>query len=136
MSDKQVDAYCEDWMNWCYTRRFYLQPGAQGVLARLQPSKTGEPPNARNSPDMQFFNMAIHMLGEMREHAETFACFKLMYVEQAAHIKQQASKLEISRKTYYNRARAFARRAVSMSQSLKAATEKMRQEKEEEAVVD
>ena len=42
-----------------------------------------------------------------------------MYIEQADHVKRQADKLGISRPTYYNRSRSFARKALSLSQSLK-----------------
>ncbi len=126
MSDQELNAYCEEWVNWCYTRRFYLQPAAQNILARMQPSKSGEPPNARNDPNMQYFNMAIHAMADMSAHQETFACFKLCYIEQSNNVKRLAVQLGISRPTYYNRAKAFARKAFSMSLSLKRATESMR----------
>jgi len=125
MNDKELDAYCEDWVNWCYTRKFYLQPGAQNILARMQPSKSGQPPNARNSADMSFFNMAVHAMADMVEHKESFACFRLCYIEQCGNVKRLAEQLGISRPTYYNRSKAFARKAFSMSLSLKKATEIM-----------
>jgi hypothetical protein len=119
MNDQQLQAYCEDWVSWCFTRKFYLKPGAQNVLARFHPSKMGKEPNARNSADMQFFNMAVHAMADMPEHQNTLACFRLMYVEQADHIKRQADQLGISRPTYYARARVFARKALSLADSLK-----------------
>lgn len=119
MNDQQLHAHCLDWASWCFTRRFYLKPGAQNILARMQPSRTGVEPNARNNPDMQFFNMAVHTLADMAEHKDGLACFALMYVEQADHIKRQADNLGISRPTYYNRSRAFARKALSLAHSLK-----------------
>lgn len=125
MSDKELDAYCQEWVWWCYTRRFYLQPGAQNILARMQPAKVKEPPNARNSAEMQFFNAAVHAMADMKEHAETFACFRLMYIEQTGNLKRVAEQKGISRPTYYNRARAFARRAVSLSRSFQSATARM-----------
>lgn len=118
MSDKELDAYCQEWVWWCYTRRFYMPRGAQNILARMQPAKVKEPPNARNSPDMQYFNMAVHAMAEMSEHAEGFACFRLMYIEQTSNIKKIAFDKGFDRKTYYNRARVFARRAVSLGRSL------------------
>ncbi|PUA19598.1 hypothetical protein [Glaciimonas sp. PCH181] len=121
MTDKELNAYCEAWVNWCYTRRFYLQPGAQNILARMLPSKTGAPPNARNDPDMQFFNMAIHAMADMPKHANGFACFKITYIEQPDSIKRAAANLEIDRSTFYRRANAFAKKAYSMRGSLKAA---------------
>ena len=125
MNDKELDAYCHAWVNWCHTRKFYLQPGAQNILARMQPSKTGQPPNARNDPDMQFFNMAIHAMADMPEHAGAFACFKMTYIEQPSSVKQEAARLEIDRSTFYRRSTAFSRKAYSMAQSLKAAHKTM-----------
>lgn len=119
MNDHTLHGYCLEWASWCYTRKFYLKPGAQNILARMCPSKTGKEPNARNSADMQFFNMAVHALADMEGNAETLACFSLMYIEQADHVKRQADKLGISRPTYYNRARSFARKALSLADSLK-----------------
>jgi len=127
MNDKELDAYCEEWVNWCYTRKFYVPPGAVNILARMQPSKTGEPPNARNSADMQYFNMAVHAMADMTEHQDAFACFRLMYIEQCGNVKRLAEQRGISRQTYYARAKAFSRKALSMSKSLKTATELMRE---------
>jgi hypothetical protein len=119
MTDQELHGYCIDWASWCYTRRFYLRPSAKNILARLHPSKAGVEPNARNSAEMQFFNMAVHALADMEGNEDGLTCFRLMYVEQADHIKRQADKLGISRPTYYNRSRAFARKALSLAQSLK-----------------
>lgn len=125
MTDKELDAYCEEWVNWCYTRRFYIPPGAMNILARMQPSKTGLPPNARNSPDMQYFNMAIHAMADMVEHRETFVCFSMTYIEQPDSIKREAHKLGIDRSTFYRRSVAFSKKAYSMMKSLKAAHKAM-----------
>lgn len=119
MNDKQLHEYCKEWATWCYTRRYYLKPGAQNILARMQPSRCGIEPNARNNPDMQFFNMAVHTLADMSEHAAGLTCFNLMYVEQAEYVKREADKLDIARSTYYRRATAFARQAYSLSISIK-----------------
>jgi hypothetical protein len=134
MTDQQLHAYCLEWASWVYTRRFYLKPGAQNILARMHPSKSGVEPNARNSADMQFFHMAVHALADIEGAADGLACFTLMYVEQADHIKRQADKLGISRPTYYNRSRAFARKALSLAQSLKRAQEEVAPAQEDVAV--
>lgn len=119
MTDQQLHEYCTEWVSWCFTRRFYLKPGAQNILARMQPSRSGIAPNGRNNPDMQFFNMAIHALADMREHAEGLACFNLYYCDQAANIKREADRLGIARSTYYRRITSFARKAYDMSASIK-----------------
>ena len=120
INDRMLNQYCLDWVHWCYTRRYYIAPGGGSQLGKMQPSRTGLPPNARNSADMQFFNMALHMLADMPEHREGMVCFNLYYVEQASNIKREAEKLGIARSTYYRRVLGFARRAYAMTASLKA----------------
>ncbi|MRT27624.1 hypothetical protein [Herbaspirillum sp. CAH-3] len=121
LTDKQLDAYCEEWLRWCDTRKFYFKPGAQNVLARFQAGKSKEPPDARNSADMQWFNAAVYAMADMKEHEETFACFRLMYIERAGHVKRLADERGISQKTYYNRARTFVRKAMSLARSFQVA---------------
>lgn len=121
MDDRMLHQYCLDWVHWCYTRRYYIAPGGKSALGNMQPSKTGLPPNARNNPDMQFFNMALHTLADMKEHYDGMVCFNLFYVEHGDCVKRTADKLGIARSTYYRRIIAFARKAYSMAQSLKAA---------------
>jgi transposase-like protein len=70
---------------------------------------------------MQFFNMALHTLADMKEHHDAMVCFNLYYVEQADNVKRLADQLGISRPTYYNRVKSFARKAFALSQSLKKA---------------
>jgi hypothetical protein len=119
LNDQQLDAHCLNWVRWCDTRKFYLRPTPQGLLARMQPSKTKEEPHIRNDPDMAFFNAAVHSLADMEDHAEGFACFRAKYMLADELIKVQVDKLKISRPTYYSRARSFARKALSLSSSLK-----------------
>ena len=128
MNDNQLNAYCMEWASWAYTRRFYLKPGAQNILARMQPSRTGAEPNARNNPDMQFFNMAVHALADMSEHRDGLACFTLFYCEQAPNVKREADKMGIARSTYYRRVVAFARKAYSLAASIKRVHEEMQSE--------
>lgn len=121
MDDRMLNQYCLDWVHWCYTRRYYIAPGGKSALGNMQPSKTGLPPNARNNPDMQYFNMALHTLADMKEHHDAMVCFNLYYVEQADNVKRLADNLGISRPAYYRRVKSFARKAYSLAQSLKKA---------------
>lgn len=121
MDNGQLDALCQEWAHWCFTRRFYMKPSSQNLLARMQPSKSGREPNGRNSAHMQHFNQALHALSTDAQYADELACFRLMYVEQADHIKREADKLGITRQTYYNRSRAFARRAWVLSVQIRQA---------------
>jgi hypothetical protein len=126
MNDKELHQYCVDWSWWCFTRKYYIAPGSQNILARMQPSKVRPSPDAKNNADMQYFNMAVHALADMLEHKEALICFSLYYVEHATNVKRAAEEIGISRPTYYNRAKAFARKAYILSISLKAATDAMR----------
>lgn len=119
LNDNQIDAYCLEWVRWCETRKFYLRPAAQNILARMQPSKSGIEPNIRNNPDMAFFNAAVHSLADMGEHEEGYACFKAKYLVVNELIKVHVDRMGISRPTYYSRARSFARKALSLAGSLK-----------------
>jgi len=121
MHDRLLNQLCLDWVHWCRTRKYYIAPGGKSQLGAAQPSKVREAPDARNNPDMQFFNMAVHTLADMKEHQDAMVCFNLYYVEQADNIKRRADELGISRPTYYNRVKAFARKAYVLSLSLKAA---------------
>ena len=117
MNDRLLNQYCLDWVKWCKSRCFFNNGKRED--SGHEPGTTGLPPDARLNPDMQFFNMAIHALADMREHRDGMACFSLFYVEQDICIKREADRLGIARSTYYRRIIAFARRAYSMAQSIK-----------------
>lgn len=119
LSDAALHAYCLDWVRWSDGRKFYMRPAAQGLLGRMQPSKSGEEPTIRNNADMAYFDMAIKNLADIPDHAAGWACFRFMYVEKSDHIKRKADELGISRPTYYARARSFARKALEFANSLK-----------------
>jgi hypothetical protein len=123
MDSHQLDELCRQWATWCFTRRFYVRGGSQGLLARLHPSRCGKEPDGKNIAFMQHFNKALHALCAEPQYADEMVCFRLMYVEEADHIKRQADKLGISRPTYYNRSRAFARRAWELAQLIAKAQE-------------
>lgn len=119
MTDKELDNYCWAWNHWCRTRKFYIAPGAKNILARMQPARVKLPPNALVSADLSFFNMAVHALADMND--PDLECFVKYYVECVGNIKVVADELKIHRDTFYERKRRFARRAFSMSASLKNA---------------
>ncbi|CUI05510.1 hypothetical protein BN2497_5797 [Janthinobacterium sp. CG23_2] len=126
MKNRDVVAeYCDEWVRWCQTRSFYMRPAASGTLGRLQPSKVGREPNARNHPDMQYFNMAVHTLADMKKWKGKFLAFKAYYVGDATLAKQAAAALGISERTYYYHVKSFGQAAYSMSHSIKKAHEAM-----------
>lgn len=117
LSSNDLHQQCEAWRQWCITRRYFLRPGAKNILARMQPSKVGQPPDAVLSDDLSFLNMAIHALTDMGD--EDAECFLLYYFDRAKNIKKVAADMGIHRDTFYERKSRFARRAYSMSISLK-----------------
>jgi predicted DNA-binding protein YlxM (UPF0122 family) len=119
-----LDQYCREWVIWSSTRRFYGQPPSKSVLARMQASKTGKEPNARNHPDMPYFNMAVHTLADMAQHKARHLAFSAHYLGEDEVVKRVADRLGISRQTYYEHVKRFAKDAYSMSQSLKRAASK------------
>lgn len=125
MNDQELHAYCEAWREWCRTRKYCLAPGARNILARMQPAKVGQAPDAALSPDMQYFNMAVHALADIDE-AEA-SCFVEYYFYRTKNIKVIAAKMGISRNAFYERRDRFTRKAYSMSLSLKRVHEDSRQ---------
>ncbi len=87
------------------------------MLARMQPSRVRLPPDALMSSELSFLNMAIHALIDMGDgDAE---CFLAYYWEQSKNIKKVAADMGIHRDTFYERKNRFARKAYSMSLSLR-----------------
>lgn len=121
MNDTELHNYCEDWLGWCFTRKYFIPPGAKNILARMQPHKVGRPPDARLSQELSWFNMALHALADMEDHKQDAVCFNLFYVERVKNIKAVADKLNIGTRTFYDRRSRFARNALKMAKSLKAA---------------
>lgn len=134
LNDQDLHAYCDAWREWCRTRGFYMPPLAKNILARMQPSKVGQPPNAELMPDMPYFNMAVHALCEMKDNEAE--CFLLMYYCQVKNIKKVAYEMQIGRQTFYDRVNRFARRAYSMSLSIKKMTSDIPRIETEGAVID
>lgn len=135
MNDQELHSYCEQWRQWCLTRKFFMEPGAQNILARMQPSKNAPEVDNKLSAGLSFFNMALHALADIdRDDA---ACFVAFYCRRAKNIKVEAARLAISRVTFYERKKRFARRALSMSISFRNMHEShMIARQEEVATVD
>lgn len=127
--DEFIAGTCVAWVKWTKTRRFYVNSFAGGsLLGRLAQPASGpdRDMDGRNYPDMQYFNMAIHTCSDMEKYKDEWAAFKDYYlVEKRTVAKRAASDLGVSRRTYYNHIKKFARAAYSMSLSLKKAHEAM-----------
>jgi len=119
-----VTQHCWDWVRWCETRHLYLTSRTQGTLATLIPSTSrGREPNARLDPDMPYFNMAVHMLAEMREHADDWLAFKHYYLLPDRLVKQTVAELGIGTRTYYDRVKRFGKRAMALAPVIKGVHE-------------
>lgn len=119
-----IAEYCQEWVRWSQTRTFYVRPTAGSLLARMQPSKSsGIEPNARNHPDMQYFNMAIHTLADMKKWAVEVKTFKSHYLGDSLPVKTRAANLGIASRTYYDHLKRFSKAAYSMALSIKRVAE-------------
>jgi hypothetical protein len=134
MTSQELNNLCEEWYNWCITRRYFIPPGAKNILARMQPSKIRQPPNAVMDNLLSFFNMAVHALADMGD--PDIECFVQYYWYRSKNIKKVAKDMGIHRDTFYERRSRFARRAYSMCMSLKKAHDEFALKPETEAIQD
>lgn len=124
MNDHDLHAFVEAWLRWCATRRFFVKRSSTNLLAQMLPAKINEPPNARMSADLSWFNMAVHALVDMGD--DDAPAFMRFYVERANNIKAVAAEMGVARSTFYVKVRRFARHAWTMAQSLKRADNQLR----------
>lgn len=128
VNEAEVDAYIDRWVFWCSTRRL-LAPGLKSnILARLQPAKIRREPDAFMDASMPHFNMAVHALCEQVEREKDAAAFLGVYWYRA-NIKGLARDHQCARGTVYNRARRFARLAITMRETIRQVQESMTAEK-------
>lgn len=121
-----IAEYCRDWVRWTQSRRFYFNPPTHGLLARLMPSKSsGEAPDARNHPGMQYFNMAIHTLLDMPSWAAESKTFIAHYAGKGEVVKVVADRLGIAPRTYYVHLQRFSKAAYDMAHSIMKVQEQM-----------
>lgn len=121
-----VSEYCWDWVRWCETRHFYIKSVGQGTLGALQQSRgTGREPNARNDPDMQYFNMAVHTLRDQSKYQSEWLAFEHYYLKPDQLVKVTAHELGVGLRTYYDQVNRFAQRAWKLLPSIKKAHEAM-----------
>lgn len=129
MDEAQIDAYVDRWVHWCRTRRL-LAPGVKSnILARLQPARmrTVEP-DALMDASMPHFNAAVHGLCEQGDDEKAAAAFLGVYWYEV-NIKALAREQQCARGTVYNRARRFARQAMTMRETIRKVHESMTAEK-------
>lgn len=121
-----ITQYCWDWVRWCETRHFYIRSVGQGTLGALQQGKGGgREPNARNDPDMQYFNMAVHTLRDLPQYRREWLAFEYFYLKPDQVVKRTAEQLGVGLRTYYDMVRRFGQRAYRLYPSIKKAHEAM-----------
>ncbi|WP_136420298.1 hypothetical protein [Herbaspirillum sp. ST 5-3] len=134
LSGQEIHEYCVAWREWCFTRRFFIKPGSKNILSRMQPSKVRLPPDAIMSDELSFLNMAIHALVDMDDSDAD--CFLAYYWDQSKNIKKVAADMKIHRDTFYERKSRFARKAYSMSLSIKRVHEESIRDVAEAVLID
>lgn len=121
-----IAQYCWDWVRWCETRHLYIPSRGQGALAAMQtPAASGREPNARNDPDMQYFNMSVHTLRDMPKYLREWRAFEYFYLKPEQVVKRTADELGVGLRTYYDLVRRFGQRAYKLMPSIKKAHEAM-----------
>lgn len=134
MTDQQLHEYCLQWRKWCLTRKYFIAPGGGNFLARMQPSRVMPEKDAPMSAEMSHFHTALHALADMEpEDAKCFNAYYCYSEGKKTPVKTEAHKQGISRETFYQRKMRFARKALSLAQSLKRLSE---EQEESPAVVD
>ena len=119
MTDQELHGCCLAWANWCFTRRYFAPPLPKNILARMQPvDRVAVAPDGPMDADMAFFNMAVHGLAQ--DMPSEYACFALFYVHRVPNVKAVAAELGIGRRTYYERMRRFARKAYTLTASVRS----------------
>lgn len=132
MDENNLRQLCQDWVQWCATRRIFI-PGTVldkngkismrgSMLGAMQPGRIGKEPDAIMDARLSYFNMAVHALVDMGD--DNAECFVTFYAHQREPVKSTAYRLNISRGTYYRNVKTFAERA----QRLAGSFERMRLE--------
>jgi len=108
--NQEQHLFCVDWGDWHRSRRLFAPPVPPTILARLQPARVGELPDARLSADLSYFNLSVLA---QPESAGKLALY-YFYVHQLRPIKAVSAEMGISTQGFYKamrKARAEAYRA-------------------------
>lgn len=117
MTSQELTAYCIMWAHWCRTRKYFAPPVPPNILAQLQPRRRMlVEPDGPMSPDMAYFNMAVHSLAEVEP--DGVMCFTLFHYY-GYSVKAIYSALNIGRQTFYDRLDRFANRALKAAATIK-----------------
>jgi hypothetical protein len=115
MDENILRQLCQDWRDWCATRRIFMPKSGGTVLGKMQGGRIGKEPDAIMDARLSYFNMAVHALVDMGD--DNAECFVTFYAHQREPVKSTAYRLKISRDTYYRNVKTFAERAQRLAGS-------------------
>lgn len=118
--DRDLDALCESWVQWCRTRRFYGPAPLRGtVLGRLSGSSTR--PMAQVdvpcSAEMAAFHIAYTCQPPEALDRQVFDAY---YVHRIKPVKRVADALGVSRQHFYALLAAFRVRVANAAENVMA----------------
>ncbi len=99
--------FCMDWAEWHRSRRLFAPPIPKNILARMQPSKSNEVPDAVLSSDASFFNLSVLA----QEESRAKMIFYLYYIHRVRNIKMVAEQMNLSTSMWYREMREFRAKA-------------------------
>jgi hypothetical protein len=115
LTDDELHALCLRWAQWSRTRRFFGAPRVPpGVLARMQPGRVREAPDAPMSAELALFNTAV----AAQPDGDAKLSFLIFYLHPARSVKEAAAAQEVSRDGFYRRVRRFRRKAYRSALAL------------------
>lgn len=118
--DRDLDALCEGWVQWCRTRRFYGPTPLRGtVLGRLSGSSTRPmvAVDAICSAEMAAFHIAYTCQPPEALDRQVFDAY---YVHRIKPVKRVADALGVSRQHFYALLTAFRVRVANAAENVMA----------------
>lgn len=117
----ELDEFCSRWAQWHVGCRRWAPPVPSNILARMQPSKVREAPDAALSADMSYFNLAVLA----QDEGTGKRAFYIYYLLPGANIKVAADYLGVSRNTFYKTLKTFRARAYRSYRSMVAGQDRV-----------
>lgn len=120
MNEQDLHALCQQYGQWCRTRRYFTPPVPSNLLSRFHPrDRIPIEPDAELLADMPFFNMAVKALSD--DYPRDGICFTLYHIHGFRPVKAVAAALGIGRRTFYERMQRFSEKAFRLSVAIKEA---------------
>ncbi|NYH21400.1 hypothetical protein [Paraburkholderia bryophila] len=107
--NQELHMFCLQWAEWHRSRRLFAPPIPPTILARLQPSRVGEPPNAILSADLSYFNLSL--LSQPESTGKT--AMYHFYIHRLRPIKLVAAEMGITTQGFYKAMRKARGEAYS-----------------------